>query len=71
VLRKTARSSSDNISLNTRKIAKIHLCDSDIDENKADCSHMHKEKKLNGSATVTSADTAVTWLTVIYASISM
>jgi len=32
---------------------------------------MDKEKKLNGSATATSADTAITWLTVIYANISM
>ena len=49
----------------------MHLCDSDVDENKAGCSYIDKEKKLNDTATATSADTAVTWLTVIYANISM
>jgi len=44
----------------------MHLCDFDIDENIAGCSHMDKEYKLNGTAKVTSADTAVTWLTVIF-----
>ena len=57
--------------LDIQKIAKIHPCDSDVDENRAGCSHMDREKKLSGTATVTSADTAVTWLTAIYADISM
>jgi len=49
----------------------MHLCDSDIDENRAGCSYIDKEKKLNGTATVTSADRAITQLTVIYANISI
>ena len=57
--------------LNIQTIAKIHLCDSDVDENRAGCSYIEEEKKLNGTATATSADTAITWLTVIYANISM
>jgi len=48
-----------------------YATDSDIDENRAGCSYIDKEKKLNDTATVTSADTAVTQLTVIYANISM
>ena len=49
----------------------MHLCHSDVDENRAGCGYIDKEKKLNSTATATSADTAITWLTVIYANISI
>jgi len=62
---------STQTKLNTRTIAEMHLCHSDVDENRAGCSYIDEEKKLNDTATVTSADTAVTQLTVTHANISM